>query len=76
VPLPERRNEIDFPIFTFKNAVAASAMALSLQPVAHATETVPAEVHLDYAYYSPVSLVLRHFGFLEKPCRKPKSVGC
>jgi sulfonate transport system substrate-binding protein len=44
----------------------ASALALSLQPFAHAAEAPPAEVHLDYAYYSPVSLVLKHFGWLEK----------
>jgi len=41
---------------------AAMALALGLQPLAQAAETVPAEVHLDYAYYSPVSLVLKHFG--------------
>jgi sulfonate transport system substrate-binding protein len=44
----------------------AGALALSLQPHAFAAEAPPAEVHLDYAYYSPVSLVLRHFGWLEK----------
>jgi ABC-type nitrate/sulfonate/bicarbonate transport system ATPase subunit len=41
------------------------ALALSLQPVAQAIETVPTELHLDYAYYSPTSLVLKHFGFEE-----------
>ena len=49
-----------------KTLLAASAIALSLQPIAHAAEIAPAEVHLDYAYYSPVSLVLKNFGFLEK----------
>jgi sulfonate transport system substrate-binding protein len=29
-------------------------------------------VHLDYAYYSPVSLVLKHFGFLEKALPQTK----
>jgi sulfonate transport system substrate-binding protein len=29
-------------------------------------DTPPAEVHLDYAYYSPTSLVLKHFGWLEQ----------
>jgi sulfonate transport system substrate-binding protein len=43
----------------------AGALALSLQPHAFAAEAPPAGVHLDYAYYSPVSLVLRHFGWLE-----------
>ncbi|NWA02464.1 aliphatic sulfonate ABC transporter substrate-binding protein [Pseudomonas gingeri] len=51
---------------------AATALALGLQPLAQAAETVPAEVHLDYAYYSPVSLVLRHFGWLEKALPQSK----
>ena len=55
-----------------KTLLAASAVALSLQPFAHAAETAPAEVHLDYAYYSPVSLVLKHFGFLEKALPQTK----
>ncbi|WP_263272329.1 aliphatic sulfonate ABC transporter substrate-binding protein [Pseudomonas phytophila] len=37
-----------------------------MNPLAFAAETAPAEVKLDYAYYSPVSLVLKHFGWLEK----------
>lgn len=44
----------------------AGALALTLQPFTQAAEAPPAEVHLDYAYYSPVSLVLKHFGWLEK----------
>lgn len=52
--------------------LGACALALSLQPVAHATETDPAEVHLDYAYYSPVSLVLKHFGWLEEALPQTK----
>ena len=44
----------------------AGALALAVQPFAHAAEELPSEVHLDYAYYSPVSLVLKHFGWLEK----------
>jgi len=51
---------------------AATALALGLQPFAQAAETVPAEVHLDYAYYSPVSLVLKHFGWLEKALPQTK----
>ncbi|ROM61822.1 sulfonate ABC transporter substrate-binding protein [Pseudomonas brassicacearum] len=46
--------------------LSAGALALSLNPMAQAAESAPAEVHLDYAYYSPVSLVLKHFGYLEK----------
>lgn len=49
-----------------KLILGAAALALSLQPLAQAAETAPAEVHLDYAYYSPVSLVLKHFGWLEE----------
>jgi sulfonate transport system substrate-binding protein len=48
------------------------ALALSLQPLALAAETAPAEVHLDYAYYSPVSLVLKHFGWLEQALPQSK----
>ncbi|MFJ4142595.1 aliphatic sulfonate ABC transporter substrate-binding protein [Pseudomonas sp. NPDC089734] len=40
-------------------------MALALNPSARA-ERAPEEVRLDYAYYSPVSLVLKHFGWVEK----------
>jgi sulfonate transport system substrate-binding protein len=61
-----------FPFFRIKTLLAASALLLSLQPIAHAAETAPAEVHLDYAYYSPVSLVLKHFGFLEKALPQTK----
>ncbi|RMT89299.1 hypothetical protein ALP39_02922 [Pseudomonas marginalis pv. marginalis] len=45
--------------------LGACALALSLQPLVQAAEITPAEVNLDYAYYSPVSLVLKHFGWLE-----------
>ncbi|WP_407316204.1 aliphatic sulfonate ABC transporter substrate-binding protein [Pseudomonas sp. nanlin1] len=31
-----------------------------------ASAQAPAQLRLDYAYYSPTSLVLRHFGWLEK----------
>jgi len=53
-------------------AACAVAVALSLQPLAHAAETPPAEVHLDYAYYSPVSLALKHLGYLEKALPQSK----
>ena len=46
--------------------LGAFALALCLQPQAFAAETDPTQVNLDYAYYSPVSLVLKHFGWLEQ----------
>ena len=52
--------------------LGACALALCLQPLAHAAETDPAEVNLDYAYYSPVSLVLKHFGWLEQALPQSK----
>ncbi|MBT2373091.1 aliphatic sulfonate ABC transporter substrate-binding protein [Pseudomonas fluorescens] len=50
--------------------LGACALAFSLQ--SQAAETAPAEVHLDYAYYSPVSLVLKHFGWLEQALPQTK----
>ncbi|CAB5280208.1 aliphatic sulfonate ABC transporter substrate-binding protein [Burkholderia multivorans] len=46
-------------------AAAAFAVALAavVSPCAHAA--APAEIRVDYAYYSPESLVIRHFGWLE-----------
>lgn len=52
--------------------LGACALALSLQPLAQAAETDPAQVNLDYAYYSPVSLVLKHFGWLEEALPQTK----
>ncbi|KAF1033509.1 MAG: putative aliphatic sulfonates-binding protein [Pseudomonas sp.] len=52
--------------------LGACALAFTLQPVAQAAEKDPAEVHLDYAYYSPVSLVLKHFGWLEQALPQTK----
>ncbi|MCI8212332.1 sulfonate ABC transporter substrate-binding protein [Pseudomonas sp. S25] len=49
-----------------KLLIGAGVLALGMNPLAFAAETAPAEVKLDYAYYSPVSLVLKHFGWLEK----------
>lgn len=48
------------------------ALGLTLHSLAQAAEAPPAEVHLDYAYYSPVSLVLKHFGWLEKALPQSK----
>lgn len=56
-------------LFSFtrvKLLIGAGVLALGINPLAFAAETAPAEVKLDYAYYSPVSLVLKHFGCLEK----------
>lgn len=44
---------------------AASAGLLALPGLLRAAE-VPKELRLDYAYYSPASLVLRRFGWLEE----------
>ncbi|MFL1545580.1 aliphatic sulfonate ABC transporter substrate-binding protein [Pseudomonas sp. O39] len=46
--------------------LGACALILCVQPQAFAAEADPAQVNLDYAYYSPVSLVLKHFGWLEQ----------
>ncbi|MEQ7918284.1 aliphatic sulfonate ABC transporter substrate-binding protein [Xanthomonas sp. WHRI 1810A] len=56
----------------FMSLAATVALTLGLQSYVQAAETPPAEVHLDYAYYSPVSLVLRHFGWLEKALPQSK----
>jgi len=45
---------------------ASTALALGLSAGAHAADGLPKELKLDYAYYSPTSLVLRHFGWLEQ----------
>ena len=45
--------------------LAASGAALSLLPVAARAAPLK-ELRLDYAYYSPTSLVLRRFGWLEE----------
>ncbi|NWC24574.1 aliphatic sulfonate ABC transporter substrate-binding protein [Pseudomonas tolaasii] len=52
--------------------LGACAFALSLNTQAFAAEADPAEVNLDYAYYSPVSLVLKHFGWLEQALPQTK----
>lgn len=47
-----------------KPLLAAAVLLAALGSTAQAA--APVEVRLDYAYYSPTSLVLRHFGWLEK----------
>jgi sulfonate transport system substrate-binding protein len=46
--------------------LAASGAALGLLPAAPARAAPLDELRLDYAHYSPTSLVLRHFGWLEE----------
>ncbi|MEE4680565.1 aliphatic sulfonate ABC transporter substrate-binding protein [Pseudomonas alliivorans] len=55
-----------------KGLLVSMALVFAQQPVAQAAETVPAQIHLDYAYYSPVSLVLKHFGWLEQALPQSK----
>jgi sulfonate transport system substrate-binding protein len=45
---------------------AAGVCALGAAPLAARAADAPRELTLDYAYYSPASLVLRRFGWLEK----------
>lgn len=45
--------------------LAASGLALSVLPLSSRAANLE-ELRLDYAYYSPTSLVLRHFGWLEE----------
>lgn len=45
--------------------LAASGLALSALPLSSRAANLE-ELRLDYAYYSPTSLVLRHFGWLEE----------
>ncbi len=51
-------------------SAAVFASAFSFNAAAAAT---PEEIRLDYAYYSPTSLVLKHFGWLEESL-KPSGV--
>jgi len=66
MPQPLVSFRLQTPVTLAKWLLTSCALALSLQTTVQASETVPAEVRLDYAYYSPVSLALRHFGWLEK----------
>ncbi|HEX8540254.1 MAG TPA: aliphatic sulfonate ABC transporter substrate-binding protein [Pseudomonas sp.] len=66
------KNPARFPFPGARYLLGACALAIGLQSWAQAAETTPAEVHLDYAYYSPVSLVLKHFGWLEQALPQTK----
>lgn len=50
---------------TLLHAAAGSATALAAPTLLRAAEVAPKELRLDHAYYSPSSLVLRKFGWLE-----------
>ncbi len=67
-----RPSLLDRPLALVKWMAVSCAVALSLQATVQAAETPPSEVRLDYAYYSPVSLALRHFGWLEKALPQAK----
>lgn len=49
-----------------KGASLLSATLFATTLSFHAAAATPEEVRLDYAYYSPTSLVLKHFGWLEE----------
>ncbi|PTQ69149.1 aliphatic sulfonate ABC transporter substrate-binding protein [Pseudomonas sp. GV071] len=50
----------------FSVASLVLGSSLGLLGSAQADEALPKELRLDYAYYSPTSLVLKHFGWLEQ----------
>ncbi|SEK24287.1 sulfonate transport system substrate-binding protein [Roseateles sp. YR242] len=54
---------------TLALGLGLGGLALGLSDRAHAADA-PKEVRLDYAYYSPTSLVLRRFGWLEEDFKK------
>lgn len=54
---------------TLMKASAAAGSAWMLPPLARAADPLK-ELRLDYAYYSPSSLVLRRFGWLEEDFKK------
>ncbi|XAH22959.1 aliphatic sulfonate ABC transporter substrate-binding protein [Xylophilus sp. GW821-FHT01B05] len=54
-----------------RTLLTASAAALAAAPFARAAEPLK-ELRLDYAYYSPTSLVLRRFGWLEEAFAQDK----
>lgn len=64
--LPSLALPIKPAVWCAKRLVTFCVLAMTAQGAAQAVENPPAEVRLDYAYYSPVSLALRHYGWLEK----------
>jgi sulfonate transport system substrate-binding protein len=53
-------------VAAFIAIVFTMALGAIASSVAHAADAVPAELKLDYAYYSPESLVIRHYGWIEQ----------
>lgn len=51
-------------------ATAAAGASLALPGLVRAADTPLKELRLDYAYYSPSSLVIRRFGWLEEEFKK------
>ena len=60
----KRRNLLK--LGTFAGISLGASPLLSSTAFAQAKGAVPKQLRLDYAYYSPTSLVLKHFGWLEK----------
>jgi sulfonate transport system substrate-binding protein len=52
--------------------ITATLLSGALASATQVQAADPAEVHLDYAYYSPTSLVLKHFGWLEQALPQTK----
>lgn len=52
--------------------ITATLLSGALAGATQVQAADPAEVHLDYAYYSPTSLVLKHFGWLEQALPQTK----
>jgi sulfonate transport system substrate-binding protein len=52
--------------------ITATLLSGALASATQVKAADPAEVHLDYAYYSPTSLVLKHFGWLEQALPQTK----
>lgn len=53
-------------------ATIVTLSTLVLAPHAQAQNALPQEIRLDYAYYSPPSLVLKRFGWLEEALKADK----
>ncbi|NHF65185.1 aliphatic sulfonate ABC transporter substrate-binding protein [Xanthomonas hortorum] len=60
----KRRNLLKFG--TLAGVALGASPLLSSTALAQAKGAVPKQLRLDYAYYSPTSLVLKHFGWLEQ----------
>ncbi|PPU31884.1 MULTISPECIES: aliphatic sulfonate ABC transporter substrate-binding protein [unclassified Xanthomonas] len=60
----KRRNLLK--LGTLAGVALGSSPLLSRAAFAQAKRAVPKQLRLDYAYYSPTSLVLKHFGWLEQ----------